>query len=183
MKNVTLFIIGFVLILGCSRSEKRKYTESKSSFDLRKDIYNFSEKMENGDTIILNAKIGVCLSYCNEHNSLWKEKGKIFIQSEIKDIYPNNDSLKLGRTEYTFDKNDSLNFENLFISLKDKSIKPNEGKEYTFQIIYKYDTIEFFPGNLVLILQNISYYNGIKGKIYPDENFFKPDLLVDTIMK
>jgi hypothetical protein len=181
MRYLTFLIIGFIFCFGCSRTVEKKNNATKSSFDLKKDIYNLSERMEEGDTIILNANLGVCTSYCNEHNLLWKENGIIYIMSKIKEIDPNNDSISLGKTEYRFEKFDSLNFENLFSLLKDKTIKPDNSTSYTFQTIYKRDTLEFYPGNLVRILEKTYYYNCIKGRIYPNEKFFKPVILEDIL--
>lgn len=174
MKKITITLIVFTLFFGCSRSRERIINKTRHGFDLKTDIYNFSNKLENGDTIILNAKLGVCMSYCNEHNLIFKENNRIFIKSIIRDIYPNNDSLILGKAEYKFEVSDSLNFENLFNSLRNNTIRPYKSTSYTYQVIYKTDSLEFYPGNLINVLMKIRYYNKIKERIYPDLKKFKP---------
>ena len=174
MKNVVLLIIGFALILGCSEKNAKKINESISSFDLKKDIYNFSEKMENGDTLILNAELSVCTSESHDSNLIFKLNDSVFIQSLIEEMSPRKLTITLKKTQYKFLNNDTLNFENLFTSLKDNRTQPKYHKHYTFEIIHKMDTVKFYSENLIKILKHLEYYYRIKERIYPNETYFKP---------
>lgn len=175
MKNLTLIILGFALFIGCSEKRERKVNGLISSFDLEKDIYNFSEKMNNGDTLILKARLGVCTSNCHEHNLIYKINDKIYIQSVIEDIdYGEDKSKILERTPYEYKRNDSLNFENLFSKQKNNRIKPKDNGDYTFVVINKTDTIVYRGENLIVTLGLIKHYSLIKERIYPNEKIFQP---------
>jgi len=175
----TLIIFLALCLLFISCTDKNEKKTSAITFDLYNDLYNFSEKMRNGDTILINAMIGVCTSNCKEFNTVFKLNDSVFIQSTVVDIFPNGESKSLIKTYYSVEKNDTLNFENFFSYVKTTSIEPDPASSCTLQAIYKKDTIEFFANNLVKFLKQIDYYNRIKARIYPDEEVFKPEIVTE----
>ena len=152
----------------------------KSTFNLKTDVYNFSEKLHNDDTLFFIAAIGVCASECREYNIITKENDKIFIQSIVKDILPDYQSKEINKIPYILNPNDTLNFENLFWSMKDDISEKNAhiGKSI-YEVIYKYDTIEFYPKSLSSVLRKIHFYSKIKERLYPDETIYKPEMITN----
>jgi hypothetical protein len=178
MRYLTLIIALLSLIISCSEQKEKRSRVAPSTFKLDKDLYHFSERMINGDTIIFNAMMGVCESHCMERNLIFKINDSVLIQSVIEDIYPSGDSKTLPRVQYKFNANDTLNFENLLTSLsQDRTNLKNNG-QFIYQTIYKQDTIEFVPKNLILVLDKIRYYEIIKARLYPNEKLFKPDIVL-----
>ena len=177
MKSVFVLPIVFCLLLNCCTEKKDKKT-SAITFNLREDMYNFSNKMRNGDTILINTILGVCTSNSMEYNTVFKQNDSVFIQSIITDIYPSGESKILQRAHYSL-TNDTLNFESFFSFVKANSIENNMDSSFTLQVIHKRDTVEIFAENLVKVLNQISYYMQVKRRIYPDEEVFKPDMITE----
>lgn len=177
MKITFVLSIVICLLLICCTQNKDKQT-SVITFNLREDMYNFSNKMRNGDTILINTILGVCTSNSMEYNTVFKQNDSVFIQSIITDIFPSGESKTLHRAHYSI-ANDTLNFESFFSFVKANSIENDMDSSYTLQVIHKRDTVEFFAENLVKALNQISYYMQVKGKIYPEEEVFKPDMITE----
>jgi hypothetical protein len=173
MKFIFLIFLFVALLSGCSQKSKPKMIQS--SLKLEKDIYRFSEKMSNGDTIYLNASIGACLDQSMENNIITKENDSVFIQSKIEGTPSATEAISLPKTFYNWVKTDTLNFENLFYSLRGNITKPKKHIQNTFQVIYKKDTIEFVCKNLMDHLDKTAYYKQIKERIYPAtyQNLFR----------
>jgi len=179
MRYFTLIIILLSIFLSCSEKKEKKSRVTPSTFNLDKDLYHFSEKMDNGDTLIFNAMLGVCTSHCMERNLIFRINDSIIIQSVIEDIYPSGDSKTLPRVQYKFNVNDTLNFENLLTSLRQDTTNLRNNGHFIYQAIYKQDTIEFIPKNLILVLNKIRYYEIIKARIYPNEKLFQADIVLE----
>lgn len=175
MKNLQFILILFT-VLSCSR--ERQKLKQESSFDLKRDIYSLSQKLNNGDTVFFQVALGVCISQCREYNTIFKKNDSILIQSTIVNIDPKNETKDLNSVLYIFNPNDTLNFENLFSSMKAdiKDPKSIDG-ETIFEVRYHNDTLEYYPKNLVFVLSKISFYCKIKERLYPEENLFKPYLI------
>jgi len=174
MKYSICILLIMLIATGCSHKKVTPIKESLSTFILDKDIYDFSNKLNNGDTIFFNAMLGVCVSDCIEKNTIYKLDNKVYIKSTICDIYPTGDSMNLESVPYLYNESDSLNFEKLLYSLNENRIKPNDYSRFIYQIIFNQDTIEFYPTNLIMSLRKIQYYSKIKERLYPSEEFFKP---------
>jgi|WetSurMetagenome_2_1015567.scaffolds.fasta_scaffold01666_5 hypothetical protein len=174
MKKLIILTIGFALLFSCSEKKEKTVEILGHSFNLEKDIFNFSDSMRNGDTIFLNAKMGVCLSHCEEHNIIYKLNDSIFIQSKYVETSPRNYAKDIEKTLYKYNKSDTLNLEDLITSIRGNRTKRNYYIKYTYQVIYKRDTIEFFTYGLISTLKKMEYYNRIKERIYPNEELYKP---------
>jgi hypothetical protein len=171
LKKINLIIVCLAFIIGCTGNKSKV---SKTEFSLRKDLSRFSEKLNNGDSLRFNAMLGVCESECMEHNLIFKQNDSVFIQSYIENIYPHDESKTLEKVLYKYVKTDTLNFEDLFLSIKDLESNHKDKTQYTFQAIFKQDTIGFHGNSLVSILRILDYYNEIKRRLYPDEVLYKP---------
>jgi hypothetical protein len=170
----TILIV--VTALACS-SESQK-VNNQSSFDLKRDIYNLSQKLNNGDTIFFEAALGVCVSTCREINAIFKSNDSILIQSKIVDIYPNDETKELKKAHYLYNSKDTLNFENLFYSMKeDVRVRDSIDGQTIFEVRFQNDTVDFYPKDLVSVLRQIYFYSKIKERLYPEEEIYKPVLI------
>ena len=92
------------------------------------------------------------------------------MQSDIS--FYNNKTL--NQTHYKISKSDTLNYENLFQFLT-KIKKPiSKNPSIILEVIYKKDTLTFYSESLNERLKILSYYGKIQGRIFPEENFYKP---------
>lgn len=60
------------IVLSCKRESK---------FNLEKDLFQFSEKMENADTIEITANLSACLSSGFEKYMFVKENDSLFLET------------------------------------------------------------------------------------------------------
>ncbi|GAT62145.1 hypothetical protein [Paludibacter jiangxiensis] len=164
-----LFPILFVMFIffGCSQKPNNK--RQLSTFSLERDIYRFSEKMNNGDTLYLTASIGACFDYTIEYNTIFKKNDSVFIQSRLENLPLANTTKTLPQKLYTYNQRDTLNFENLFYSLRNNITRPKKNEHNTFQVIFNKDTIEFVCKNLMVHLIKTDYYKRINMRIYSHE--------------
>lgn len=175
MKKLQTILI-LIIALACSNDNQKVNIES--SFNLKRDIYNLSQKLNNGDTIFFEAALGACVSTCREINTLFKRNDSILIQSRIVDIYPNDETKELKKAHYIYSSKDTLNFENLFSSMKeDVRDRDSIDGQTIFEVRFQYDTLDFYPKNLVSVLRKIYFYSKIKERLYPEEEIYKPDLI------
>jgi len=161
-----------LIFWGCSQKPHNK--RQLSTFSLERDIYHFSEKMNNGDTLYLTASIGACFDYTIEYNTIFKKNDSVFIQSRLENLPLANTTKTLPQKLYTYNQRDTLNFENLFYSLRNDITRPKKNEHNTFQVIFNKDTIEFVCKNLMVHLEKASFYKRIKERFYPSETTFKP---------
>lgn len=76
MKNIFTFLC-LTLLVSC---------KNESKFDLEKDLYNFSEKMENGDTLTITTDLSACMFFGFEIYTFTKRNDSLFLKkySEMK---------------------------------------------------------------------------------------------------
>lgn len=172
MKIPLFCLLPVFIFFGCSQKPDNK--RQLSTFSLERDIYRFSEKMNNGDTLYLTASIGACFDYTIEYNTIFKKNDSVFIQSRLENLPSPNTKKTLPKKLYVYHQGDSLNFENLFYSLRKDVTKAKKNEHNTFQVIFNGDTIEFVCKNLMVHLRKTDYYKRINARIYPSETTFKP---------
>ncbi len=153
-----------------------KDNKTPSKFNLIKDIFEFSDKMENHDTLIIDANLSVCESEIFEKNVLIKENNKILIKTYRfeQNYQPEDDTLIFETTLYSYSNNDSLNFENLFEYMSKTERENKDINNIIFTISFKSDTIQYFSNGINDIIESTMYYNLIKRRIYPNIKVYLP---------
>lgn len=168
MKKISILLILFV-VFSCKKESK---------FNLRRDIYDFSNKMENSDTLVIRANLSACLSSHSEKLILIKKQDKIHLSNEIDDDFFGEKKLK--NVIYNFNSKDTLNLENLFLKVrKDTILQSNQ--RYFIQAIYKRDTISFTTQNLSEKLMKGGHFGLIMRRLYPNEEVYQPIKLIRKI--
>ncbi len=146
--------------------------DHNNQLDLKKDIWNFSNRMSDYDTIIVNADLCICTGERFEKDIITKRNDTVFVQVLIDDDI--DGKVDYGKRIYKYDINDTLNFENLYSSLQNHLI-PNHQKSLIFQIIYNgVDTLNFYTYGLMDKLRVAGYLAQVKDKIYFDKDYYKP---------
>ncbi|WP_426477148.1 hypothetical protein ACP3T3_18030 [Chryseobacterium sp. CBSDS_008] len=65
------FIILLLSLFSCKHESK---------FDLHKDIYHFSDKMENGDTVKIITDLSACMFFASETYTFTKQNDTLFLE-------------------------------------------------------------------------------------------------------
>lgn len=88
--------------------------KNESKFDLEKDLYEFSEKMENGDTLEVNVDHSACMFAAYERYNFVKENDTLYLETHSEISSFEKQQQTLPRIIYPFKRNNSLSFENYF---------------------------------------------------------------------
>lgn len=162
MKNKILFLIIFTSF-SCKRESK---------FNLEKDLYQFTEKMENGDTIEIVADLSACMFSGSEKYAFVKENDSIFLETFSESSFEQK-SQTLPKMFYPIKAKDSLSFENYFKYLKrnDIVVRPRP----LINILYKnkHQSYVFSDSDLSDKFTKLDRLHLIRKKLYPKDNFFK----------
>ncbi|GAA5094610.1 hypothetical protein GCM10023210_26360 [Chryseobacterium ginsengisoli] len=147
----------------------------ESKFNLEKDLYQFSEKIENGDTIEINVDYSACMYFAHEVFTFVKQNDTLFLQthSEINSFGKREQNLP--KTFYNIPASDQLSFENYFKYLK-KENKPKEDFRSPLVVIYyknRDQSKSFFDDGLQDKFKKLDKFALIREKIYPNDTFFK----------
>jgi len=127
--------------------------------------------MEDGDTLVVNVDVSACMSRDFQKLTFSKKDGKVYLQTNIDDDFFGK--IKLKKIEYKYDDRDTLNFENLFLKVREDSIL-GEGHHCFIQATYKKHNLRFTSKNLVDKLFKGNYYGTIMFKLYPRDSTFQP---------
>jgi len=83
----SVFLLTMLLLLSCKHESK---------FDLEKDLYQFSQKMENGDSLEVRVNHSACLLAAFENYTFIKENNTLYVEHFLKLVHlENNNSLYL----------------------------------------------------------------------------------------
>ena len=147
----------------------------ESKFDLEKDLYQFSEKMENGDTVEVNINYSACMYSAYEVFTFIKQNDTTFFQShsEINSF----ESIKqdLQKRVYKFQDLSELSFENYFKYLE-KENKPKTDTNSPLVIVYYKNRAQskaFYDDGLEDKFKKLDRFALVRKKIYPTDTFFK----------
>ena len=147
----------------------------ESKFDLEKDLYQFSDKMENGDTIEVNMNYSACMYSAHEVFTFTKQNDTTFFQthSEINSFENRKQDLK--KRIYNFQSLGQLSFENYFKYLK-KDNKPKTDVNSPLVIVHYKNRAQskvFYDDGLGDKFKKLDRFALIRKKIYPHDTFFK----------
>lgn len=163
----------FVILIGsCSERQSNNGTleydasvkQHSNYFNLHKDIFSFSEKLPQGDTLELIADLSTGSSWHTEHNIFYNHNGKIFLTSMNEGEFVNDSTSQLDPVRYSR-TTESLSFENLFADLNGRKLLKGRTR---FTAIYKEDTIRYGSESLNEAMEMIASYSQIKANLYPE---------------
>lgn len=178
MKKCLSFFI-FLLLLSCQR---------ESNFDLEKDLYQFSDKMENGDTVEISVNHSACLFLSHELYTFIKQKDTVFLQtySEISSFEKREQTLP--KIVYHVSNKNQLSFEYYFKYLSKENKPKTETNSPIVRIYYKNKAQlkSFYSDDLRDKFEKLDRFGLLRKKIYPNDTFFKspePPLLPPKLAK
>lgn len=177
--NATLLILVF-LFCGCLRKENKKNVlkikliiKKLDTFNLKRDVFDFSSKMNEMDTLFLYANLSVCTSWWVEKNMFVKKNGEISLLTNINnDVLCQGDESVTIESEYCYSPTDSLNFEDLFKHMSAKE-EDDKDRNSTFLLVCKKDTMRYYSYDLVDKMQNVDFYIRIKRRLFPGHEAYK----------
>lgn len=184
MKKITVCLLLVCLTIGCknqsNNQDKSAIETTEKEFKLEKDIFSFSKKMNQSDTLVVFANLSACLSKRYEKNILIKTNNELFLTTYVEGDYIDTIEKELETVKYKLQETDSLSFESFFRHLESKHArnKPEYSTRPSLKIIYKQDSIEYFSDGLNDHLANIRYYILIKMRLYPNAKVYQPVKLI-----
>ncbi|WP_159473376.1 hypothetical protein [Chryseobacterium sp. 18068] len=161
-----LFPLALSILFSCNRESK---------FDVEKDLYQFSEKMENGDTLEVYVNLSACMFAASERYNFLKENDTLYLEthSEISSFEKKQQTLP--KIIYPFKPNNSFSFENYFKYLKNEN---KAKRKYGSSLVTVYypnkDQTQYFNddglGDKFTKLDKLSL---IRKRLYPNDKFFE----------
>jgi len=171
------FFASVMLSIGCKQNDAindAKNSEVITSFNLQKDLFDFSDKLAAGDTLTLFADLSICDSWHTEKNIFYKASDKVLTKSWNDGEFVNEDEMELREVHYQYNPNDSLNFETLLKAFE-LSVKNAENQNSPrIKAIHLNDTIVLHSNDYLHSMRIADYYNKIKSRLYPDLSIYKP---------
>ncbi len=161
MKKLPFIILIFSL-LSCKKEHK---------FDLDKDLYQFSEKMENGDTVKIKTNLSVCTYFALEEYTFTKQNDTLFVEK-----YSSEDSDRqqtLAKMMYKIKAHDPSSFENYFKYLKKTDTVDKNNDWALVSITYKNQRKRFYTNGLRDHFEKIDSLIPVRKKIYPNDTFLQ----------
>lgn len=148
------------------------YCKTKTNtFDLNRDIANFSELMTELDTLVIKTNLCICSGEHYEKDIITKSKDSVFIQ-----VFINNDikgSMAYEKRSYAYIKSDTLNFESLYSKMQ-KLINPSKNGTLRFEIVHnRKDTLKLYSYGLMNSLAISKHLYKIKDRIYFNKDYYK----------
>ncbi|MGM0641727.1 MAG: hypothetical protein ACQESN_09935 [Thermotogota bacterium] len=178
MTKFFAIIILPIVLLGCSQPGHNEYSSDR--FRLDSDLFEFSSKLNEGDTLFVYSNLSVCKSIHHERDIFTKKDSQVFIQTQAKGVFLDEEwEEQLPKREYNYSKQDSLNFEDLFRTARQNRTKKTDINALTFRIIFKNDTIDIYSDGLSEQIPNSEYFLKIKRKIYPTTKIYEPNEIPD----
>lgn len=162
MKKHYFIILAFSL-LSCKKEHK---------FDLDKDLYQFSEKMENGDTVKIKTNFLACTYFAFEEYTFTKQNDTLFVEKYSKES-PSDRQQKLAKMMYKIKAHDPLSFENYFKYLKKTDTVDKNDDWALVSVTYKNQRKRFYASNLRDQFEKIDTLKPVRKKIYPNDTFLQ----------
>ncbi len=149
--------------------------KNESKFDLEKDLYEFSEKMENGDTLEVNVDHSACMFAAYDRYNFVKENDTLYLETHSEISSFEKQQQTLPRIIYPFKRNNSLSFENYFKYLKNENRANRKYGSPLVTVYYpnKNQRQYFNDDGLDDKFKKLDKLLSIREKIYPNDKFFE----------
>jgi len=162
----SFFLLTMLLLLSCKRESK---------FDLEKDLYQFSRKMENGDSLEVRVNHSACIFVAFENYTFIKENDTLYVEtlSEISSFKKQQQSL--SKIPYSINPKDSLSFDFFFkyMERENKSARKNYPPIVTVYYRNKSQTKYFNDEGLKDKFEKLDKLLSVRAKLYPNDHFFE----------
>ena len=142
---------------------------------MEKDLYQFSEKMENGDTLEVYVNLSACMYAASEKYCFVKENDTLYLETNSEISSFEKQQQTLPKIIYPFKPSNSLSFEDYFKYLK-KENKVNRKYSSSLVTVYypnKNQTQYFNEDGLDDKFKKLDKLSLIRKKLYPNDKFFE----------
>lgn len=164
--KISIFLILLLALFSCKHESK---------FNLEKDLYQFSDKMENGDTLEIKTDLSACAFFAYEVYTLTKRNDTLFLEtySEINTF--GKSSQVLPKSIYRVSSKSDFSFENFFKYLKKHNTPVREYSRPLVTINYKnkIQSHQFYDADLRDKFDKLDKFSEVRKNIYPKDSFFK----------
>jgi hypothetical protein len=162
----TILLLALSILFSCNRESK---------FDVEKDLYQFSEKMENGDTLEVYVNLSACMFAASERYNFLKENDTLYLETHSEISSFEKQQQTLPRIIYHFKPNNSLSFENYFKYLKNKNRAKRECDSSLLTVYYpnKNQRQYFNDDGLGDKFTKLDKLSLIRKRLYPNDKFFE----------
>jgi len=99
MKRLALILaFPLIVVIACTDTpdERKKTQTHRPEFHLRRDLFDFSRKMTESDTLIILAELSVCTSQGRETNILTKKGDDAFIRTYAEGDFVDGKDVELS---------------------------------------------------------------------------------------
>lgn len=145
----------------------------ESKFDLDKDLYQFSEKMENGDTLKIKTDLSQCTFFAFEEYTFIKQNDSLYVEKHSEEGSGRKQTLP--QIPYNIKADDPLSFENYFRYLKKSDTIEEEDNWPYVSITYKKQRKFFYKTDLRDSFEKMDSLQPVRKNIYPKDTFLHPD--------
>ncbi|WP_426276054.1 hypothetical protein ACN9MN_14575 [Chryseobacterium sp. S-02] len=162
-----IFLFSLCFIFSCKQHE--------SKFDIEKDLYRFSEKMEEGDTIVININYSACMYSAHEIFTFTKQKDITYIQTHSEINSFEHKEQNLPKIIYKIRPSAPLSFESYFKYLKRRNRPKKETRSPLVTISLKNRPYSeaFYDDGLEDKFEKLDQFSLVRKNIYPVDRFFK----------
>lgn len=160
MKKLSFIILIFSLF-SCKPEHK---------FNLDKDLYQFSEKMENGDTVKIKTNLSACTYFAFEEYTFTKQNNTLFVEkySEVEDRKQTS-----SKIIYKIKSSDPSSFEKYFKYLSKENRFPHENQPPMVSIYYKGNLKNFYANGFADIFTKQDSLAVVRKRLYPNDTFLQ----------
>lgn len=160
-----------LLTLGCQETVPKSETPH-SSFNIKSDLPQLSIKIEEGDTLLIEADLGVCMSTYFEKSILFKKNRKILISTTLHN--ESDPPVAIPQVEYLSLPDDTSNFENLFVQLIQDSVERKSINSTFLKVTFLQDTLCFYSDGLSYHMNRSAHYFSIMNRLHPELRGYGP---------
>ena len=161
--SLKIIFIFLITLVSCKRN-----TEIER-FELKKDYLNFSNHMNNNDTLKFSFNLSACSWFEYDQAEITMRSDKLYYQIMERLVWVNKDEpLRFPKVEYKFSQ-DTLNLDVLISNLTTENSENNKIPFLILSNPKEKDSVFLYTRNLTERLQNIYKYNLLLKELYPTE--------------
>ena len=161
--SLKITFIFFMTLVSCKQN-----TEIER-FELKKDYLNFSNHMNNSDTLKLDFNLSACSWFEYEQAEITMRNDKFYYQIKERLVWADKDEpIRFPKVEYKLSQ-DTLNLDVLISSLTTENSENNKIPYLILSNPKEKDSVFLYTRNLTDRIENIEKYNLLLRELYPTE--------------
>ena len=161
--SLKITFIFFMTLVSCKQN-----TEIER-FELKKDYLNFSNHMNNSDTLKFDFNLSACSWFEYDHAEITKINDKFYYQIKERLVWADKDEpMRFPKVEYKLSQ-DTLNLDVLISSLTTENSENNKIPYLILSNPKEKDSVFLYTRNLTDRIENIEKYNLLLKELYPTE--------------